>query len=76
MAFSLLVALILVGQGTSVYLGTTERLSPANQASVRKGSAPIDEAMLDKTLQSFSARADERSAILRSYKAIPDPSLP
>ena len=76
LALSALVAIILVGVGVSVYLGTGDTLS-APTSSAPKGTAlPLSETALQNVLTDFDNRSAERASIVRGYNAPRDPSLP
>ncbi len=73
---ALIVALALVGVGTSVYLGDRSSFMNPEAVQTNKAAMPIDEILLDKVLGGFDSNSEERAAILRNYSAPRDPSLP
>lgn len=76
LTISLAVAFILVGVGVSVYLDSRARIEGPASSTVRKPALPLDKTSLDKALQRFEDRVQERSAVLRHWNVPIDPSLP
>ena len=70
------IALILVGFGVSVYLGTGDALSAPAAPTAQSARLPLSIATLQGVLSDYDARAAERSALAKSYSAPKDPSLP
>lgn len=73
---SVAAALVLVVAGTSVYLEIKENLAASEIFPGEKAVTLIDTAALDKVLQEFERRSQERYSVLRGYVAPRDPSLP
>ncbi len=70
------IATVLVAVGVYVYLETGTRLSAPASISSQGGALPLDIAALQSVLTRFDARSTERAALIRSYGAPKDPSLP
>lgn len=76
LAVALVVALILVGTGVSVYLDSRARLEGPITLTPRAQTLPLDEAVMTKVTQSFAGRAESREKALNSFVAPRDPALP
>ena len=76
LAGALAVALILVGVGVSVYLGTQASLAAPASVSAARPALPLDQAALYKVIGDFSARSESRAEALGQWSPPGDPSLP
>lgn len=74
-SFALVAMMALVGVGIYVYLLTGAKLD-AEVAPAKPAAMPLDEAKLGSVLREFDSRAEHTTAILRTYSAPRDPSLP
>jgi hypothetical protein len=75
LAVAILVAVILVGVGASVYGETAARLDAAPVAG-RSRALPLDRAALTNVIQAFQAREAERAKAERGFVPPADPSTP
>lgn len=76
LAIAACAALILVGVGVSVYLGTRSLLESPDPEMRRAPAMPLDEAALAKALGAIGDRKADRSRALSGAGIPRDPSLP
>lgn len=69
------ITVALIGYGAYTYMTRETRLSDASQLNTAKKPETIDEAKLRSIIERFSARAAERTVLLKGYGGFPDPSL-
>ena len=69
------ITVALVAFGAYTYVTREARLSDASNLDTAKKPETIDEAKLHGVIERFSARAAERTVLLKGYGGFPDPSL-
>ena len=69
-------AIILVGVGVSVYLGTGDSISAPAASAPQNSALPLSVNALQRVLSDFDTRAAQHASLTKSYDAPKDPSLP
>ena len=69
-------ALALIGVGSSVYFSTESELSNHGTTFVPNNRGNFDVQKLNQVISIFDARASERVLLSKGYSGLSDPSLP